>query len=58
MDRTPGMSIYFNIVVFRCDTAGLQYAEVYGPKVQGVNNTSTKLTGNSQTYYYRHSLWL
>ena len=48
---TPGMSIYFNIVAFKCDSAGLQYAEVYGPKVQGVNNTSVKLKGNAQTYY-------
>ena len=48
---TPGMSIYFNLVAFKCDSSGAQYAEVYGPKVQGVNNTSTKLKGNSQTYY-------
>ena len=48
---TPGMSIYFNFVAFKCDSSGAQYAEVYGPKVQGVNNTSKKLTGNSQTYY-------
>ena len=48
---TPGMSVYFNFVAFKCDSNGNQYAEVYGPKVQGVNNTSTKLKGNSQTYY-------
>lgn len=48
---TPGMSVYFNFVAFKCDTNGVQHAEVYGPEVQGINNTSTKLQGNSQTYY-------
>ena len=46
-----GMTVYFNLVALVCKPNGKQMLEVYGPEVQGHNNTAVKLTGNKNTYY-------
>ena len=46
-----GMTVYFNLVAVVCKPNGKQMLEVYGPNVQGENNTAVKLTGNKNTYY-------
>ena len=46
-----GMTVYFNFVVVSCKPNGKQHFEIYGPKVQGANNTAVKLTAAHNTYY-------
>lgn len=47
-----GMTVYFNLVALRCKPNGSQYLEVYGPKVQGENNTAVVQNSTQNPTYY------